>query len=77
MYLCGKAIHRYLNRWAASRRKPVLRQMGIDEIYLGFLRIFDSLWLGVIRASTPTPPRCAESDDRAMHVSQEPTLASS
>jgi transposase len=26
---------RYLERWAASRRKPVLRQMGVDEIYLG------------------------------------------
>ena len=26
---------RYLKRWAASRRKPALRQMGIDEIYLG------------------------------------------
>jgi transposase len=26
---------RYLKRWAASRRKPALRHMGIDEIYLG------------------------------------------
>jgi len=26
---------RYLERWAARRRKPVLRQIGIDEIYLG------------------------------------------
>jgi len=26
---------RYLKRWAAERRKPVLRQMGVDEIYLG------------------------------------------
>jgi transposase len=26
---------RYLERWAGSRRKPVLRQMGVDEIYLG------------------------------------------
>jgi transposase len=26
---------RYLERWAASRRKPALRQMGVDEIYLG------------------------------------------
>lgn len=26
---------RYLERWAASRRKPVLAQMGVDEIYLG------------------------------------------
>ena len=26
---------RYLERWAASRKKPPLRQLGIDEIYLG------------------------------------------
>lgn len=26
---------RYLKRWAAGRRKPALRQMGVDEIYLG------------------------------------------
>ena len=26
---------RYLGRWAAARRKPALRQMGIDELYLG------------------------------------------
>jgi transposase len=26
---------RYLERWAASRRKPVLAQMGVDEIQLG------------------------------------------
>ena len=26
---------RYLERWAARRRKPALRQMGVDEIYLG------------------------------------------
>ena len=26
---------RYLERWARSRRKPVLRQMGVDELYLG------------------------------------------
>jgi transposase len=25
----------YRKRWAASRRKPALRQMGIDEMYLG------------------------------------------
>ena len=24
---------RYLKRWAEGRRKPVLRQMGVDEIY--------------------------------------------
>ena len=26
---------RYLERWAAARRKPALVQMGVDEIYLG------------------------------------------
>jgi hypothetical protein len=26
---------RYLERWAASRRKPALVQMGVDEIHLG------------------------------------------
>ena len=26
---------RYLERWSARRRKPALRQMGVDEIYLG------------------------------------------
>jgi transposase len=26
---------RYLKRWAAARRKPALRQMGVDEIHLG------------------------------------------
>jgi len=26
---------RYLERWARGRRKPALRQMGVDEIYLG------------------------------------------
>src|SRR6202047_4988713 len=26
---------RYLERWAASRRRPALAQMGVDEIYLG------------------------------------------
>jgi hypothetical protein len=25
---------RYLERWARNRKKPVLRQMGVDEIYL-------------------------------------------
>jgi transposase len=26
---------RYLERWNAGRKKPALRQMGVDEIYLG------------------------------------------
>jgi transposase len=26
---------RYLERWAAGRRKPALKQMGVDEIYVG------------------------------------------
>jgi transposase len=47
---------RYLKRWAAARRKPALRQMGVDEIYLGkkqkFLTVVSNLqtgeplWLG-------------------------------
>jgi transposase len=47
---------RYLERWAATRRKPVLRQMGVDEIYLGkkqkFLTVVcnletsEPLWFG-------------------------------
>src|SRR6202795_261404 len=32
----GRAIDvRYLNRWSKGRRKPALRQMGVDEIHLG------------------------------------------
>ncbi len=38
---------RYLERWAAGRRKPALRQMGIDELYLGkqqkFVRVVSNL----------------------------------
>ena len=26
---------RYLERWSAARRKPALRQMGVDEIHMG------------------------------------------
>ena len=41
---------RYLKRWAASRRKPALRQMGIDELYLGkkqkFLTVVSNLQTG-------------------------------
>jgi transposase len=47
---------RYLERWAAVRRRPALRQMGVDEIYLGKKQKFvtvvsnlesgESLWLG-------------------------------
>jgi transposase len=41
---------RYLKRWAASRRKPALRDMGIDEIYLGkkqkFLTVVSNLQTG-------------------------------
>jgi transposase len=47
---------RYLQRWKASRRKPALRQMGVDEIYLGkqqkFLSVVcnletgEPLWFG-------------------------------
>jgi transposase len=41
---------RYLKRWAKSRRRPVLRQMGVDEIYLGksqkFLTVVSNLETG-------------------------------
>jgi hypothetical protein len=47
---------RYLSRWSKGRRKPALRQMGVDEIYLGkkqkFLTVVSNLetgeplWLG-------------------------------
>jgi transposase len=47
---------RYLERWAATRRKPALRQMGVDEIHLGKKRKFltvvsnletgEPLWFG-------------------------------
>ena len=41
---------RYLERWAAERRRPVLRQMGVDEIHLGkkekFLTVASNLESG-------------------------------
>ena len=47
---------RYLERWAAHRRRPALRQMGVDEIHLGkkqkFLTVVcnletsEPLWFG-------------------------------
>jgi len=47
---------RYLERWDAARRKPALRDMGVDEIYLGRtqkfltivsnLRTGEPLWMG-------------------------------
>jgi transposase len=47
---------RYLERWSAGRRKPALRHMGVDEIYLGkkqkFLTVVcnletaEPLWFG-------------------------------
>jgi len=47
---------RYLERWAAQRRKPALRQMGVDEIHIGkkqrFLTVVcnletgEPLWFG-------------------------------
>ena len=41
---------RYLKRWAGSRRKPALRHLGIDEIYLGkkqkFLTVVSNLQTG-------------------------------
>lgn len=41
---------RYLERWAKSRRKPALRELGVDEIYLGktqkFLTVTSNLETG-------------------------------
>jgi len=41
---------RYLKRWAATRRKPALRQMGVDELYLGksdkFITVVSNLETG-------------------------------
>jgi transposase len=41
---------RYLKRWATGRRKPALRQMGVDEIHLGkkqkFLTVVSNLETG-------------------------------
>jgi transposase len=41
---------RYLERWAAARRRPALRQMGVDEIHLGkkqkFLTVVCNLQTG-------------------------------
>jgi hypothetical protein len=41
---------RYLQGWAAGRREPGLRQMGVDEIYLGkkqkFLTVVSNLQTG-------------------------------
>ena len=41
---------RYLSRWSERRRKPALRQMGVDEIYLGkkqkFLTVVSNLETG-------------------------------
>jgi transposase len=41
---------RYLQRWKAKRRQPALRQMGVDEIYLGkkqrFLTVVSNLETG-------------------------------
>jgi transposase len=50
---------RYLARWAKARRKPALRQMGVDEIFLGRKQKFitvvsnldtgEPLWFGAER----------------------------
>jgi len=50
---------RYLSRWAATRRKPALRQVGVDEIFVGkkqkFLTVVSNLetaeplWFGAER----------------------------
>jgi transposase len=53
---------RYLTRWAAQRRRPALKQMGVDEIWLGkrtkFLTVVSNLesgepvWFGRDRTQT-------------------------
>src|SRR5713101_8695714 len=53
---------RYLTRWAAQRRRPALKQMGVDEIWLGkrtkFLTVVSNLesgeplWFGRDRLQT-------------------------
>jgi transposase len=50
---------RYLKRWASTRRKPALRQMGVDEIFVGKKQKFvtvvsnletaEPLWFGAER----------------------------
>jgi transposase len=46
----GPSISGHLERWAKNRKKPVLRQMGVDEIYLGktqkFLTVVSNLETG-------------------------------
>jgi transposase len=41
---------RYLQRWSQSRKKPALRQMGVDEIHLGkrigFITVVSNLEAG-------------------------------
>jgi transposase len=63
MGLAGSTVRaidlRYLERWAGGRRKPALRQMGVDEIYLGQKQKFmtvvsnletvEPLWMGAER----------------------------
>ena len=60
---------RYLERWAASRKKSALAQMGVDEIHLGnkqkFITVVSNLdsaepvWLVVGTAASRTPFRRA------------------
>jgi hypothetical protein len=45
---------RYLERWAAARRKPALVQMGVDEIHLGKNTLrFSAIWIPVSRYGLP------------------------
>jgi transposase len=43
-------VRYYLTRWSEGRRKPALRQMGVDEIHLGkkqkFLTVVSNLEMG-------------------------------
>jgi transposase len=69
---------RYLRRWSQGRRKPALRQMGVDEIYLGkkqkFLTVVSNLetgeplWFGRERKKQ-TLDECLEKHLRAFQRS--------
>lgn len=52
---------RYLERWSKRRRKPALREVGVDEIYLGktqkFLTVVSNLETGRAAVVWPGPHR--------------------
>lgn len=80
---------RYLERWSANRRKPVLRQMGVDEIFLGKKQKFvtvvsnpetaEPLWFGKERErglrSQPSQQPAHRKEDRWPAQSARPRLS--